>query len=453
MTRFPGTVARTAGLFVLCMLASLRPAHAALPVSAGTQPVLRIEGSNTIDDVLAPALVKALMQREGVQAPQEETSADGLVKRITGKNAQGQPVIVEIAAKGSASGFAALQTNTAQLVASARPITASEATLLKDLGDMHADGAEQVIALDALAVVVHPSNPLQRISPQQLAAVFAGEIKTWEELGSHGGPITLYAMANESGSHQEFVESVLAPQGKALATTANQAATSAKLAEAVGLTPQAIGFVGMAYADKLKALAIGDNGAAAIAPSPASVRSEDYPLTRRLYFYARPHTSDPWAHGLLEFAQSAEGQALVAQNGFVAQTIEAVAVAPADGMPDAYKALAGGAHKLSINLRFKEDSAKLDSKSEQDLPRVIDYLKRQNKLAKQVVLVGFCDAKADPARTALLSKLRAMAVSRQLGKAGVSVRDVLSLGDALPVAGNDSEAGRLKNRRVEIWVY
>lgn len=453
MTRNPGTVARTAGLFVLCMLASLRPVHAALPASTGNQPVLRIEGSNTIDDTLAPALVKGLMQREGIQSPQEEASADGLVKRLVGKNAQGQPVIVEIAAKGSASGFAALQANTAQVVASTRPIATTEAALLKELGDMHADGAEQVIALDALAVVVHPSNPLQRISPRQLAAVFAGEIKTWEELGSHGGPIALYAMGSDSGSRQEFVDSVLAPQGKALATTANQAATSAKLAEAVGLTPQAIGFVGLAYADKLKTLAIGDEGATAIAPGTDSVRSEDYPLTRRLYFYARPHTSDPWALALLEFAQSTEGQALVARNGFVAQTVEAVTVAPADGMPDAYKALASGAHRLSINLRFKEDSAKLDSKSEQDMPRVIDYLKRQNKLAKQVVLVGFGDAKTDPARAALLSKLRAMAVSRQLGKAGVSVRDVLSLGDALPVAGNDSDAGRLKNRRVEIWVY
>lgn len=69
-----------------------------------------------------------------------------------------------------------------------------------------------------------------------------------------------------------------------------------------------------------------------------------------------------------------------------------------------------------------------------------------------MTLVGFGDAKSDPARAALLSRLRAMAVRRELIKSGVTFRDILGLGDEMPVATNDIDDGRIKNRRVEVWV-
>lgn len=86
--------------------------------------------------------------------------------------------------------------------------------------------------------------------------------------------------------------------------------------------------------------------------------------------------------------------------------------------------------------------------------RVVSYLKDNNKMMSQVVLVGFGDPRNnDRDRTELLSKLRAMAVQRELVKSGVLLRSITGLGDAMPVASNDSEAGRKKNRRVEVWVY
>ena len=59
----------------------------------------------------------------------------------------------------------------------------------------------------------------------------------------------------------------------------------------------------------------------------------------------------------------------------------------------------------------------------------------------------------DPARAELLSKLRAMAVRRELARHGVIFREISGLGDELPVAANDADEGRIKNRRVEVWVY
>ena len=128
-------------------------------------------------------------------------------------------------------------------------------------------------------------------------------------------------------------------------------------------------------------------------------------------------------------------------------------VAPGPQMPEAYQALTRQAQRLTVNFRFEEGSASLDNKARQDLNRVLDYLRQHGKMNRQVTLAGFGDAKNDPARAALLSKLRAMAVRRELVKSGVVFREIRGFGAELPVAANSADEGRIKNRRVEVWVY
>ena len=122
-------------------------------------------------------------------------------------------------------------------------------------------------------------------------------------------------------------------------------------------------------------------------------------------------------------------------------------------MPQDYQTLTKQAQRLSVNFRFEEGSASLDNKARQDLLRVVDYLKANGKLNKQVTLVGFGDPKDDPERAQLLSKLRAMTVRRELVKSGVVLHEIRGYGAQMPVATNTEDEGRLKNRRVEVWVY
>lgn len=155
----------------------------------------------------------------------------------------------------------------------------------------------------------------------------------------------------------------------------------------------------------------------------------------------------------MHFAQSAKGQAIVAANGFISQTVQAVKVQVSAEMPTDYQVIVKQAQRLSVNFRFAQGSAVLDNKAQRDLQRVLAYLKSHDKLNSEVTLVGFGDAKSDPVRAALLSKLRAMAVRRELVKSGVNFRDIRGFGDEMPVAANDADEGRIKNRRVEVWVY
>lgn len=417
------------------------------------QPVLRIQGSNTIGAKLAPELVKGLFQAQGLQAIRIEAGAAANEQRILATHASGQTLLVEVAAHGSGTGFSALQAGTADLAASSRPIKDSEADHLASLGDMRSAQAEQVIAIDGLAVILHPHNPLTDLSVDQVAQLFSGEIADWRELGGRAGAVALYARDDNSGTYDTFKELVLAPGQRQLSATARRFESSVELSDAVSADPHGIGFIGLPYIRQAKALAISAGESLPMRPSSTLIATEDYPLSRRLFLYNQPQMDNPWARALVEFAHSPRGQAIVEDSGFIAQTVQAVAVPPQPQMPDEYRQLAEQAQRLSVNFRFQEGSASLDTKAQRDIDRVFDYLGRHDKLHNKVVLVGFGDPKSDPARAELLSKLRAMAVRRELAKQGVLLREIVGMGDELPVAANSEDHGRIRNRRVEVWLY
>jgi phosphate transport system substrate-binding protein len=439
-------------LFLLCCVLSLPVVAAPLPVP-DQGPALRIQGSNTIGAGLAPALVKGLMEHQGLQAVHSEPAEGANEQRVVGKTRQGKTVTIEVAAHGSSTGFVALKKTSADLAASSRPIKDSERVDLEPLGDLKSPEAEQVIAIDGLAIILNPHNPLNTLNTEQLAQIFNGEINTWEALGGVGGAIHLYARDDQSGTYDTFKELVLRLRGKPLAASAKRFESSEALSDAVSQDPQGIGFIGLPYVRQAKAVAIVDGDSQPMLPLNSLIATEDYPLSRRLFFYLPPSSRNPWAKALVDFTQSSKGQAIVAANGFIAQQVQAMTVQPRPSMPDDYQAIARDAQRLTVNFRFAEGSASLDNKARQDVQRVVAYIKSHNQLDKQVSLVGFGDAKNDPQRAALLSKLRAMAVRRELVKNGVVLRDIRGFGAQMPVAANTADEGRIKNRRVEVWVY
>jgi phosphate transport system substrate-binding protein len=425
---------------------------ASLPVPE-QGPALRIQGSNTIGAALGPALVRGLMEHQGLQGVHSEPGDGANEQRVIGKTRQGKTVTIEVAAHGSSTGFAALKKAGADLAASSRPIKDSELVDLEPLGDLKSPGAEQVIAIDGLAIILNPQNALNTLNTEQLAQIFNGEASTWEALGGIGGPIHVYARDDQSGTYDTFKELVLNRRSKPLVASAKRFESSEALSDAVSQDPQGIGFIGLPYVRQAKAVAIVDGDSQPMLALNSLIATEDYPLSRRLFFYLPPSGHNPWAKALVDFTQTSKGQAIVAANGFIAQQVQAIAVQPRPSMPEDYQAIAREAQRLTVNFRFEEGSASLDNKARQDLQRVVTYLKSHEKLDKQVTLVGFGDAKNDPQRAALLSKLRAMAVRRELVKSGVVLRDIRGFGAQMPVAANTADEGRIKNRRVEVWVY
>ncbi|NIE77428.1 OmpA family protein [Pantoea sp. Ap-967] len=424
-----------------------------LTLSAQAEPAhLRIQGSNTIGAALLPALVQGQLWAQQATDIQQVPGAVANETVITARDAQGQALRIDVAAHGSSTGFTALGRGEADLAAASRPITEAEAVRLKALGDLRAASAEQVIGLDGVAVIVHPDNPLPQLTTTQLAQIFSGQVQRWEQLGVAAGAIHLYARDDRSGTFETFKALVLDPHQATLDAHAQRFESSEALAAQVSSDRQAIGFSSLAAVHGAKVLAVAEGEGPAMLPDRPLVASEDYPLSRRLYFYL-PANAKPQARALADFAQSPAGQAIVAAQGFVSQQVQAQPVPAQAGMPPRYRSLAQQAQRLSVNFRFQEGSASLDNKALRDVQRVAEYLRQAGKLQSKAVLVGFGDPKETPGRAALLSRLRAQAVRRELARDGVEVLEVTGMGDELPVAGNDLEQGRLRNRRVEVWVY
>jgi phosphate transport system substrate-binding protein len=122
-------------------------------------------------------------------------------------------------------------------------------------------------------------------------------------------------------------------------------------------------------------------------------------------------------------------------------------------MPAEYRALTEGARRVSVNFRFGSGLTYLDGKALRDLQRLVDFLGSDAMRGEDVMLIGFSDAKeVSPIDAILLSNDRADFIAQQLNRAGATVRRVRGMADASPVASNETDGGRSRNRRVEVWV-
>lgn len=398
---------------------------------------LRIHGSNTVGERLMPALVEAWLGEQGHSGLRREPQAlDELV--IHG----GDGIRVQLHSHGSSTGFMDLEGRRADLAMSSRPITEAERARLGAV-------REVVIALDGLAVIVHPSNPLRQIELRDLRRVFAGELSDWSQLGRSGGRIALHARDDRSGTYDTFRSLVLG--SAALSPRALRYESTEALAAAVAGDPNAIGFVGLAGVQGVRALAVAD-GAQAREPSAREVAVEDYALARRLFLYA-PATTDARLQSLLDFVLSDAGQRIVERTGFVSQRVQAFAPELTSDAPLAYRQLVEGARRLSLNLRFDEGSIGPDSKALADLERLAEYMRQPSQQGRELLLIGFADAgEVTPLQAEALSNDRADQVADRMEALGLRPRTVRGLGRQRLLSADDSPRGRARNRRVEVWL-
>ncbi|MGA2447116.1 MAG: inorganic phosphate transporter [Polyangiaceae bacterium] len=421
-------------------------------VNASASP-LRIHGSNTIGAELAPALARAFLEQRRAEGIRVDKSPTGLGWVVSGTlPGEKAPMRFEIDASGSEAAFEDLANGTADLGMASRAVTTQEAERLRraGAGDLTAQGGENVIGLDGLAVIVSASNPTGPLSTDVIGSMFSGQLASWPP-ESHGtGPVHLFARDDRSGTYATFKAAVLGE--RALAPSAARFADSGKLSDAVAADPQGIGFVGMPYIRQARAVAVSESQAAPVVPTPFTVATEDYPLSRRLYLYAPSPARHPLSQDFVSFTLSPKGQAVVAAHGFVDLGARSAEAAASCGTtcPPAYTATTRGAKRLSIDFRFASGTSQLDARGQRDLGRLVAYLRTLR--SPNVKLLGFSDPAGDPSANVSLSRERASKIADLLTARGIDVKTVDGFGGVMPVADNDTEPHRQRNRRVEVWV-
>ncbi len=242
--------------------------------------------------------------------------------------ATGRPVAVE--RKGTSTGPPALLTGKAQIASMTRPMNVAERTAFRRRLGYEATAV--AVAADALAVFVHESNPLERMTLGQVDAVFSAErrcggggaIRIWGELGLDGPfagrTIDLYGRHPNSGTGTYF--SSVALCGGPFTDRLRVSPGRASAARAVADSRTSIGFASRADRQPgIKLLALAKRREEPYVPPTAeSIYSGRYPLARQLYFYVqRPPGGavEPSVADFLRYVLSSEAQQVVEEVGYL----------------------------------------------------------------------------------------------------------------------------------------
>ncbi len=428
--------------------------------------MVAIHGSNTIGAQLMPDTIESFGEKEGYTL-EKIVGADP--EQVTYKlysSDGGEAGTIDLQSHGSNTAPPDLLQRKAQIGAMSRPIKPEEVKAIADTG---AELKTHIFALDGVVVLVSPQNPVNALSLDQIAKIFAGAIGDWSEVGRSPGKIKLYARDAKSGTYDTFDNLVLKPRNLKISTEAKRFESSPGLSDETAHDPDGIGFVSFAYVRNAKALAISSACGIVSEPQVFSVKTEEYPLSRRLFLHSTGSLT-PLGARLLDYAVSDSAQDTISGAGFVNQRIDlqsfdqqAARLAPALLVPDREFKFAymrelvndlKNARRLSVNFHFQKNAAGLDEKVRQDILRVANFLKNEGGKFKEVLLAGFTDNTGTFEGNRAVAFARATAFKNALAAEGVPAGQIIvkSYGSLLPVGCNASEAGKEKNRRVEVWV-
>lgn len=462
------------GIFFAGLAASLGLA-APVPAMAAEPEEIAIFGSSTIGEALMPALISGFAQQRGLALVRNPDPNDPQRETLQGVFGLDPVLAITMERRGTATAFAALADGSADIGMASRPISPTEEVLLRKAGAaaMRDQESEHVLALDGIAVIVAPDNPLGAISLADLAAVFAGEISDWSALGLPPGPIRIHARDDRSGTHDSFGAIVLEPAVKPLAPEAVRHGSNEELVAGVIADPAAIGYTAFGAAGRAKIVSLSLSCGIIVRPGEFSVQAEEYPLARRLYLYTRGAPESAETRALLDHAVSDAAQPIIKGVGFIDQRVKTAQAESAgerliNGMraarSDAEKGemrrfieTAKAASRLSPTFRFQPGRDLLDGKAIADAERLARWLERPENASRSVLLAGFSDGSGSFESNKALTLKRAEAVRRAVlvqvspGFDPSRIR-VDGFGSAAPIACDDDPGGDAANRRVEVWV-
>jgi phosphate transport system substrate-binding protein len=230
-------------------------------------------------------------------------------------------VSVQVLGGGSGVGIASLISGNCDLANTSRKMTE------KELGEVRArhrqTAVEHIVGFDALGVYVHPRNPLDSITIEELAEIYGeeGELTRWSQLGVPEGvfndEIVRIGRQNSSGTY-EYFRNVILGKKRDFKLGSVDANGSKDVVALVSRYPSAIGYSGMGYQTaEVKMLKIAKRrGSPAIAPTAANALQGTYPITRPLQIYTIGEPAGA-ARRYLDWIKSPEGQEVVTALGYV----------------------------------------------------------------------------------------------------------------------------------------
>ena len=354
-----------------------------------------------------------------------------------------------------------------------RPLAteAALAALADDEADLmlsfNASENARALALETLVALKSPANPTPQVSSLGLAEALAAKADNWSDLGGPDMPVVLHGLEENN----DFAQALERRIGQKIVAQERHESLGA-LAQAVAKDPWGLSLTAASRAKEGAALKLIDSCGFPMLPDSLSVKAEDYPLAILLYLNLAPRRLPLMAREFLDFLGTAAADRAIAQAGYIGRAVERAPMT-GDGLRllNAIKGagedvplaelqrlaqLMEGADRLSLTFRFDESGA-LNASSREALARLAQLIGAKQFPLEKLYLVGFTDRAGKAQDNLDLGLARAETVRRELAALSPELKEselpeVVSFGEALPMACDDTRLGRFLNRRVELWL-
>jgi phosphate transport system substrate-binding protein len=229
-------------------------------------------------------------------------------------------IAIAVTGGGSGTGVSALLNQTVDLANSSRSLKQKELDLALKKG---ITPKENIVGYDALAVFLHPSNPIKEITIDQLKAIYGegGQVNKWSDLnveipGCPSGEIVRVSRQNNSGTYAYFKSAVLGKKGEYKLGSRDMHG-SKDVVDLVEKTPCAIGYSGLAYANDhiMMPCVQKNNESSCVVPNVKTASDRSYPISRPLFMYTRGEPEGA-VKEYLDWIMSDIGQCIISKKGY-----------------------------------------------------------------------------------------------------------------------------------------
>ncbi len=220
-------------------------------------------------------------------------------------------VSIQVTGGGSGVGISALINGATDIANASRKMKNTEKDKLK--ARYNTLGVEVACAKDGITIYLNAASKVKELSIKQLGEIFRGEITNWKQLGGDDQSIKLYGRENSSGTYVFFQENVVKGD---YASSCQTLPGTAAVVNAVKKDAYGIGYGGAAYAEGIILCKVKkDDNSPAFVPTPETIKTGEYPITRYLYMYLKNRPTGE-TKKYIDWILSAEGQKLVVDMGY-----------------------------------------------------------------------------------------------------------------------------------------
>ncbi|KAF5426215.1 phosphate transport system substrate-binding protein [Candidatus Methanomarinus sp.] len=179
--------------------------------------------------------------------------------------------------------------------------------------EQYTDLVTHAIAKDGVAIIVHPSNPINDLTITQLQGIYTGEITNWKDVGGKDIEIMVVSREGGSGTRDCFEQVVLKPIEKDVTEYAIIQDSNGKVRTTIIGSEQGIGFISLGYVNSdVKAVKLDGTE-----PTIENIRSNDYAISRTLWMITKGNP-DGNEQAFLDFVLSDQGQNIVSEVHYIA---------------------------------------------------------------------------------------------------------------------------------------